>query len=89
MFEKFRLRDALVKYTQNFVSTQWGNEKYKWEAVNFFQDNWDVNAANFASMLNLSLSKTNNLLAFSQLLDSGMSQSCYQLSAHGNMPHRR
>lgn len=89
MFEKFRLRDALVKYKQNFVSTQWGNEKYKWEAVNFFQDNWDVNAANFVSMLNLSLSKTNNLLAFSQLLDSGMSQSCYQLSAYGNMPHRR
>ena len=38
MFEKFRLQDALVKYKQNFVSTQWGNEKYKWEAVKFFQD---------------------------------------------------
>ena len=63
MFEKFRLQDALVKYKQNFVSTQWGNEKYKWEAVKFFQDNWDVNAANFASMLTLSLSKTYNLLA--------------------------
>lgn len=63
MFEKFRLQDALVKYKQNFVSTQWGNEKYKWEAVKFFQDNWDVNAADFAAMLTLSLSKTYNLLA--------------------------
>ena len=63
MFEKFRLQDALLKYKQNFVSTQWGNEKYKWEAVKFFQDNWDVNAANFAAMLTLSLSKTYNLLA--------------------------
>ncbi len=63
MFEKFRLRDALVKYKQNFVSNQWGNEKYKWEAVKFFQDNWDVNAADFAAMLTLSLSKTYNLLA--------------------------
>lgn len=63
MFEKFRLQDALVKYKQNFVSNQWGNEKYKWEAVKFFQDNWNVNAADFAAMLTLSLSKTYNLLA--------------------------
>lgn len=63
MFEKSRLQDALVKYKQNFVSTQWGNEKYKWEAVKFFQDNWDVNATDFAAMLALSLSKTYNLLA--------------------------
>lgn len=63
MFEKFRLQDALVKYKQNFVSNQWGNEKYKWEAVKIFQNNWDVNAANFAAMLTLSLSKTYNLLA--------------------------
>ncbi|MBP6874284.1 MAG: EVE domain-containing protein [Clostridia bacterium] len=63
MFEKSRLQDALVKYKQTFVSTQWGNEKYKWEAVKFFQDNWDVNATDFATMLALSLSKTYNLLA--------------------------
>lgn len=31
MFDKFRLKDVLVKYKQNFVSTQWGNEKYKRE----------------------------------------------------------
>ena len=63
MFDKFRLKDVLVKYKQNFVSTQWGNEKYKWEAVKCFQDNWDVNAADFAEMLTHSLAKTYNLLA--------------------------
>ena len=63
MFDKFRLKDVLVKYKQNFVSTQWGNEKYKWEAVKCFQDNWDVNAADFADMLTRSLAKTYNLLA--------------------------
>ena len=63
MFDKFRLKDVLVKYKQDFVSTQWGNEKYKWEAVKCFQDNWDVNAADFADMLTRSLSKTYNLLA--------------------------
>lgn len=63
MFDKFRLQEALAKYKQDFVSTQWGNEKYKWEAVKVFQDNWDVNAADFAGMLTRSLSKTYNLLA--------------------------
>ncbi len=63
MFDKFRLQEALTKYKQDFVSTQWSNEKYKWEAVKFFQDNWDVNAADFAEMLTRSLSKTYNLLA--------------------------
>lgn len=63
MFDKFRLQEALTKYKQDFVSTQWSNEKYKWEAVKFFQVNWDVNAPNFADMLTRSLSKTYNLLA--------------------------
>ena len=63
MFDQFRLKDVLAQYKQNFVSTQWGNEKYKWEAVKWFQDNWDVNAADFAEMLNRSLDKTFNLLA--------------------------
>lgn len=63
MFDKFRLKDVLVKYKQDFVSTQWGNEKYKWEAVKCFQDNWDANAADFADMLTRSLAKTYNLLA--------------------------
>lgn len=63
MFDKFRLKDVLVKYKQDFISTQWANEKYKWEAVKCFQDNWDVNAADFADMLTCSLAKTYNLLA--------------------------
>lgn len=64
MFEQSCLQDALVKYKQNFVSDQWSNEKYKWEAVKFFQDNWDLNAADFAAMLTLSLSKTYHLFMF-------------------------
>ena len=63
MFDKFRLQEALVKYKQDFVSSQWKNEKYKWEAIKVFQDNWDVNATDFADMLTRSLSKTYNLLA--------------------------
>ena len=62
MFDKFRLKDVLVQYKKDFVATQWGNEKYKWEAVKCFQDNWDVNAEDFVDMLNRSLAKTFNLL---------------------------
>ena len=51
MFDIFRLKEVLVKYKENFVSKQWPNEKYKWEAVKCFQDNCDVNAPDFADML--------------------------------------
>lgn len=72
MFDQFRLKNVLAQYKQSFVSTQWGNEKYKWEAVKWFQDNWDVNAPDFAEMLNRSLDKTFNLLASNNNFPKGM-----------------
>lgn len=72
MFDKFRLKGALTRYKQNFVSTQWGNEKYKWEAVKWFQDNWNVNAKDFPEMLERSLEKTYNLLASNNNFPKGM-----------------
>lgn len=72
MFDQFRMKDVLVAYKQNFVTKQWGDEKYKWEAVKWFQDNWDVNAPDFAEMLNRSLDKTFNLLASNNNFPKGM-----------------
>lgn len=72
MFDQFRLKDVLAQYKQSFVSTQWGNEKYKWEAVKWFQDNWDVNASDFPEMLSRSLDKTFNLLASNNNFPKGM-----------------
>lgn len=72
MFDKFRLKEVLVQYKKNFVSSQWSNEKYKWEAVKWFQDNWDVNASDFAEMLSRSLEKTYNLLASNNNFPKGM-----------------
>ena len=63
MINRARLNEVLVEYKRNFVARQWGEEKYKWEAVKHFQDNWDVNADDFAGMLERSLAKTYNLLA--------------------------
>jgi len=63
MFDKFRLKEVLVQYKKDFLPKHWEDEKYKWEAVKFFQDNWDVKEEDFADMLSRSLSKTYNLLA--------------------------
>lgn len=63
MFDKFRLKEVLVQYKKDFLPKHWKDEKYKWEAVKCFQDNWDVKAEDFADMLSRPLSKTYNLLA--------------------------
>ena len=63
VFDKFRLKEVLKEYKKRFVQQQWPNEKYKWEAVQCFQLNWDVNSDDFAQMLTKSLAQTANLLA--------------------------
>ena len=57
-----RLKDVLTEYKRIFISQQWPNEKYKWEAVKCFQDNWNIDASDFPEMLNKALEKTLNLL---------------------------
>lgn len=63
MFDKIRLKEVLVEYKKRFVQQQWPDEKYKWEAVQCFQLNWDVNSDDFAQMLIKALAQTANLLA--------------------------
>ena len=63
MFDRMRLRDVLAAYKRDFAPKWWNDEKYKWEAIQCFQENWDVNAPDFADMLKRSLAKTGNLLA--------------------------
>ena len=63
MIDKLRFQEFLAKYKENFVNFNWKKEKYKWEAIKCFQDNWDVNASDFPGMLKRSLAKTYNFLA--------------------------
>lgn len=72
MFNQLRLKEALGQYKKDFVATHWSEEKYKWEAVKYFQDNWDIHAADFEGMLSQSLSKTSNLLASTNNFPAGM-----------------
>lgn len=72
MFDKSRLQEMLVQYKKDFISVHWPEEKFKWEAVKYFQDNWDIKASDFSEMLNRSLSKTGKLLTFPKKYPVGM-----------------
>jgi len=69
-----KLKAVLLDYKSDFVSQQWENERYKWEAVKHFQDYWDINAPNFAEMFTKATAKTYNLLASMNNFPKGMIQ---------------
>lgn len=55
------LSTVIASYKKYFPS-HWKDEKYKWEAVKCFQDNWEINAPDFAAMFEKATEKTGNLL---------------------------
>lgn len=57
-----KMKDVLLNYKRDFVEKQWPEERYKWEAVKHFQENWNIDDTDFAGMLKTSLAKTYNLL---------------------------
>ena len=77
MINQLRLLEALKKYKANLTSSNWwNNERFKWEAVKHFQDSWDVNATDFAEMLERSLAKTYSLLVSKSNYPAGMIIEC-------------
>lgn len=63
MFDQKRFQETVEQYKQDFVASNWAKEKYKWQAIKCFKDNWNVDEIDFADMLKKSLSQTSNLLA--------------------------
>jgi len=59
------LRHYINEYKLNFERVN-QQEIYKWKAVKCFQDNWDIDAANFYPMLLASIRLTQNLLKSGQ-----------------------
>ena len=55
------IREVLARYKSDFAK-YWEDEKYKWIAVQHFQENWNIEAEDFAGMLKESFSQTYNLL---------------------------
>ncbi len=62
----------VIKGYKQYFSEHWEDEKYKWEAVKHFQDNWDIEAENFGAMFKKSTEKTYNLLASGYAYPRGM-----------------
>ena len=50
---------AYLKYLPDY----WNGESFKWKAIQHFQKHWDIEAADFAAMLDQALAKTYNLLS--------------------------
>ena len=57
-----KLQPVLDGY-KTYFPTHWNDEKYKWEAIKHFQDNWNIDAENFGDMFKKATDKTSNLLA--------------------------
>lgn len=62
MIDLEKLKPILAGYKSYFPS-HWVEEKYKWEAIKHFQDNWNIEAENFGEMFKQATDKTFNLLA--------------------------
>jgi hypothetical protein len=62
MINKNILNKILVDYKKIFTTTIWKEEQFKWEAIKHFNDTWDIDAENFATMLKKSLDKCGILL---------------------------
>lgn len=62
MIDVEKLKPVLEGYKAYFP-VHWNDEMYKWEAVKYFQDHWDIEAENFGDMFKQATDKTFNLLA--------------------------
>ena len=65
MINQDKLAKIIAEYKKDFPN-RWPDERYKWEAVKCFQDNWDINASDFVEMFAKATEKTGNLLASSR-----------------------
>lgn len=65
------IENAVSSYIIDF-DKYWNVEKYKWRAVKWFQDHWDLNDPDFVRMLDESTSKSENLLGSQNSYPRGM-----------------
>ncbi len=65
---------VIAAYKEYFPN-HWKDEMYKWEAIQHFQNHWNINAKNFLDMFMESTEKTYNLLANMNNYPRGMIKS--------------
>ncbi|MBW8384386.1 MAG: hypothetical protein K0M69_17930 [Youngiibacter sp.] len=54
---------AVSKAYRDDFPLRWKDEKFKWEAIKQFQENWDINSNDFFEMFKTATDLTYNLLA--------------------------
>ena len=59
---KKKLQQIISSYKSNFAQVNKG-ERYKWEAIGWYKQHWDIHAENFSGMLEKAFSKAGNLLS--------------------------
>ena len=52
--------EQFISFYRDSFSKHWKDEKYKWEAIKVFQDNWDINAKDFKTMFEKATSAVSN-----------------------------
>lgn len=67
-----RFNEILTEYKSNFHGKHWEKEKFKWESVKWFQDNWDIDASDFGAMFLKATEKTETLLVMPNTFPRGM-----------------
>ena len=65
------LEQIISDYKKDFSRIS-SEEVYKWEAIQWFQEHWDINAENFTEMLTNSFAKADNLLTARNYFPKGM-----------------
>lgn len=72
MIDNNKFQELLIEYKNELKGSRWDDEKFKWQAIKGFQDNWNIEANDFYTMLKKSLDKTFNLLASSHYFPKKM-----------------
>lgn len=65
------IKSVIAEYKKSFQQID-ADERYKWEAIKCFQDNWNPDAENFEEMLKASTAKAKNLLDSQSVFPRGM-----------------
>ena len=71
MIDNEKFNYMLSRYKSSF-HIYWKDEAYKWEAIKWFQDNWNIEADDFAGMFKLATDKAKNLLDSGYYFPRGM-----------------
>lgn len=56
-----KIRFVITHYKANFATVN-AQERYKWEAIHWYKQHWNIDAPDFAKMLATAFSKASNLL---------------------------